>query len=153
MKPGEDAPTDTERDRRYEAEFRAIRASIEEVKGSIATAFAASEKAVSAALAAADRAVAAAMAAQEKAVTKAEVASDKRFEGVNEFRAQLADQQRTFMPRAEVDVLLGALGEKVSKLEGLVADQASRQIGKVAGYGWVVGLIMFALAVYGFFRR
>jgi len=37
------------------------------------------------------------------AVTKAEVATEKRFEGVNEFRNTLADQQRTFMPRTETE--------------------------------------------------
>src|SRR5678815_6113575 len=41
----------------------------------------------------AEKAVMAALAAQERAVNKAEAASEKRFEGVNEFRNTLADQQ------------------------------------------------------------
>jgi len=39
--------------------------------------------------------------AMELAVNKAEAATEKRFESVNEFRAQLGDQSRTFMPRIE----------------------------------------------------
>jgi hypothetical protein len=39
----------------------------------------------------------------ELAVLKAEQATEKRFESVNEFRAQLADQGRTFVPRNEYE--------------------------------------------------
>ena len=37
----------------------------------------------------------------DKAITKADAANEKRFEGVNEFRNTLQDQQRTFMTRTE----------------------------------------------------
>jgi hypothetical protein len=83
-------------DRRYEARFLASEIAV-------STSFSAQEKAISAALAAASA-----------AVNKAEVASEKRFESVNEFRAQLGDQQRTFMPRAEVEVIVRALNEALS---------------------------------------
>ena len=42
-----------------------------------------------------------ALAAADKAVTKAEIATEKRFEGVNEFRATLADQATRLIPREE----------------------------------------------------
>lgn len=42
-----------------------------------------------------------ALAAADKAVTKAEIATEKRFEGVNEFRATLADQAARLLPREE----------------------------------------------------
>lgn len=58
-------------------------------------------KAIEAARLAAEKAVEAALSAAEQAVAKAEIASDKRFESVNEFRAQLGDQARTFMGRDE----------------------------------------------------
>lgn len=48
-------------------------------------------------------AAAAALLSQKEAVTKAEVASEKRFESVNEFRAQLADQAGTFVSRLEAE--------------------------------------------------
>jgi hypothetical protein len=44
-----------------------------------------------------------------KAIEKAEAATDKRFEGVNEFRAQLSDQAARFVTREE----LGALENKM----------------------------------------
>ena len=45
-----------------------------------------------------------AMNASEKAILKAETATERRFESVNEFRSQLADQQITFVRKPEVDL-------------------------------------------------
>lgn len=39
--------------------------------------------------------------AMERAVTTADTANEKRLDSVNEFRATLADQQKTFITRAE----------------------------------------------------
>lgn len=44
-----------------------------------------------------------ALAAADKATTKAEVTANERFAGVNEFRAQLSDQARNFLTKAEFD--------------------------------------------------
>jgi len=52
----------------------------------------------------------------QKALTTALVATDKRFDTVNEFRAQLADLIRTFMPRTEADARLQALDERLSAI-------------------------------------
>lgn len=73
--------------------------------------------------AAAKEAVNAALAAADKALQKAETASEKRFEGVNEFRATLADQASTLMPRAEYNAQHIALIEKV--------DDAVRRISRI----------------------
>jgi hypothetical protein len=51
----------------------------------------------------------AAFAGAEKAIAKAETATERRFEGVNEFRAQLSDQAARFVTRDE----LGALENKM----------------------------------------
>ena len=100
------------------------------------TAFVVAEKAVQAALAAADR-----------AVSKAELAADKRFESVNEFRKTLDDQQRTLMPRPEVNVMFGGLTDKIGALkeqmEGLLAERA----GLRGGWGYAVGVVGFILAL------
>lgn len=40
-----------------------------------------------------------------EATRKAETATESRFEGVNEFRAQLSDQTKTFVPRSEFEQL------------------------------------------------
>lgn len=87
---------------RYETQTKAVDA-----------AFLAQQTAMQTALTTAERAVQTALLAAEKAVGKAELASDKRFESVNEFRAQLADQAATFMPRAENETRFALISEKV----------------------------------------
>ena len=88
-----------------------------------------------------EKAVAAALSAADRAVLKAEAAAEKRFEGVNEFRQTLADQQRTLMPRAEVEVLRATsekdVGELKKRLDTLTAERA----GVKGGWGYAVGLI------------
>ena len=44
---------------------------------------------------------------------KAQASTEKRFESVNEFRAQLNDQAATFLPRSEYQVQHGAIVDKV----------------------------------------
>lgn len=104
-------------DRRYEERYLASQTALQAALLAQKEAFSinqiAAEKAVNTALAAAEKAVSAALAAADRAVAKAEMAADKRFEQVNEFRATLADQQRTLMPRAEVEVLMRAITEKI----------------------------------------
>jgi hypothetical protein len=73
--------------------------------------------------------VALALAAADKAVAKAETATEKRFEGVNEFRAQLTDQARTFMPRTESDAAQLRMAERVQEL----TDRINRSEGHGAG--------------------
>ena len=101
-----------------------------------------------------------AMEAADRAVTKAETAAEKRFEGVNEFRAQLADQQRTLMPRQEAEIRFAALADKIAILVNANTAQQARGIGSKEGWGWAVGvaaavLLMLALvsAVIGFVMR
>lgn len=61
--------------------------------------------------------------AQGEAIAKAEAATEKRFEAVNAFRAQLANQTGSFLPRevaetqfAELRRAVSELTEKVGKL-------------------------------------
>jgi hypothetical protein len=58
-----------------------------------------------------------ALAAADKAVTKAEIATEKRFEGVNEFRATLADQAARLMPREEASSKFSNIEKDISALE------------------------------------
>jgi hypothetical protein len=74
-------------------------------------------KALDAAFKAAEQAVQTALVSAEKAVGKAETAADKRFESVNEFRQQLADQTATFPTRIEVS----------TRMDGISADLARAQ--------------------------
>ena len=57
-----------------------------------------------------------ALAHQDKAVLKQEQAMEKRFDAVNEFRAQLYDQAANFLPRNEYDRSLGGLAKRVDEL-------------------------------------
>jgi hypothetical protein len=120
--------------------------------------FQAQTKALDAALAAAKEAVQTAMVAAEKATTKAESAAEKRFEAVNEFRAQLADQAATFIPRVESEARVSAIVELFdSKYTALIdrmdvltqANAASqgRSAGLGAGWNYLVGLIGLIVAV------
>ena len=105
--------------------------------------------------------VALAMTSAKEAVTKAEVASDKRFEGVNEFRLTLSDQQRTLMPRQEAEVSFKGLAEKhdamnraltdkLVKLENELIESRGGKSGIREGWGYavgVIGLILLLLSV------
>ncbi len=55
----------------------------------------------------------AALMSADKAILKSEVSIEKRFDGFNATRQQLADQASSFMPRKEADVRMDALTEKI----------------------------------------
>lgn len=76
-----------------------------------------------------DKAMSAALAAAQAAVTKAEVANEKRFESVNEFRAQLADQTRDLLTRREYEANHAALMRRMEVVEKI----AARDSGMAAG--------------------
>lgn len=69
----------------------------------------------------ADKAINAALVSAEKAVTKAETASEKRFEGVNEFRGVLQDQQRDLLRRSEYNGAHEALVERINAVVERIA--------------------------------
>jgi hypothetical protein len=101
--------------------------------------------AVTAALAAQKEAVAAALTAADRAVAKAETAAERRFEGVNEFRGQLADQALSFMSRAEALLQISANAEKIDALSARV----DRSEGRGAGVGVVVAWVMAGAVALG----
>ncbi len=106
--------------------------------------YATQTKALDAAFAAADKAVQTALLSAEKAVAKAETAAERRFEAVNEFRGQLADQATTFMPRNEADVRLGAMDEKVDRNAKDIASLQGRALA-LAGIGALIGGALVAV--------
>ena len=120
-------------DQRFEAmheSFAALRTMLDEryqtqTKATDA-AFAAQQKAMETAFTAAAQAVQVALLSAEKAVTKAEVAAEKRFEAVNEFRGQLADQATTFMPRTEADAIQDRNNERITDLQNLTSRLVTR---------------------------
>jgi len=89
-------------------------------------AFLAQQTAMQTALTAAERAVATALLSAEKAVSKAEAAAEKRFESVNEFRGQLADQAGTFMSRTESHSIHQLLEARITAISDMVGTEGQR---------------------------
>lgn len=89
--------------------------------------------------------------ASEKAIQKAEVASEKRFDSVNEFRAQLADQGQTFMPREVADAINNEQSKRIEALELRIASGRARDDGKqqdVTNLYTKLGVMIAASAVF-----
>lgn len=94
--------------------------------------------------------VALALAAADKAVTKAEVAAEKRFEGVNEFRAQQADLISTFLPRAEATQRMDTMEKDSDQLRvelGLIREGNANLSGRLAIVGAVITAIITFVVV------
>lgn len=64
--------------------------------------------------------VANALESSNRAIQKADLATEKRFEGVNEFRAALTDQNREFVRQVEYDTGHANLTDKVDVLSASV---------------------------------
>lgn len=93
-------------------------------------------------------AINAALLAAEKAVVKAEAAAEKRFEGTNEFRAQLDDQAKTFASNEKVDLLV----DRINRMETAQSMQAGRSSGASATAAYVISGIMMLIAIFSFLR-
>lgn len=86
-----------------------------------------------------------ASAAQKEAVAKAEQATEKRFDAVNEFRAQLADQASRFMPRMEAEAWSRNNAEKIDLLQSRM-DRLEGRSGGMA-QSWAVLVAVFGMAI------
>lgn len=145
-------------DERYSTQTKAVDA-----------AFLAQQTAMQTALTAAERAVATALLSAEKAVAKAEVAADKRFEAVNEFRAQLNDQATTFLTRKEAEAQMSGVqalatqgiernSERIREISAIVqsavgSSNGSRQnnimlISVVGAFGLFLSIAISAVALF-----
>jgi Skp family chaperone for outer membrane proteins len=89
--------------------------------------------------------------AAKAVVTKSEIATEKRFDAVNEFRAQMADQAGLFISRREVEALVNSNSEKISS----ITDRLNRNEGRGMGIsqlgGWIfggVGLVVGLIAIF-----
>jgi predicted nucleotide-binding protein (sugar kinase/HSP70/actin superfamily) len=107
------------------------------------------------------QATSAALASADRANTKAETATEKRFDSVNEFRATLQDQQRTFIPRMEMEITLKGITEKLDasikttneKIDALnltTITKQSKDVGIREGWGQiaiVAGVVSVIVAI------
>jgi hypothetical protein len=123
------------------------RERFESSQSAVNAAFIAQQTAMQTALTAQKLAIDTALAAADRAVTKAEVAAEKRFESVNEFRASLADQQRTLMPRSESELLIKTLTDKIDANTRALSATASQKAGANGLWGYIVGALGVVLAI------
>lgn len=96
-----------------------------------------------------DRRYAERFAAQQEALRTALDATERRFEGVNEFRATLSDQAQTFATRAQVDALreiVGALSARVDRAEG-------GRAGISTGWAVLIGVVSVGALIVGLLTR
>lgn len=161
-----------EGDRRYQQRFVAQEKAVEDALLTVANMrkeadiryeqrFIAQEKAVVIALATVDKEfhehlaqvreeTRAALSAAEKAIGKAEASTEKRFESVNEFRAQLNDQVNTFIPRKEAEGSVGAVVERLSAFEGRSSEALARVHTRLdLGDGSKQGATDLRVAIFG----
>lgn len=92
-----------------------------------------------------EKAVTAAITAADRAVSKAETASEKRFEAVNEFRAQQRDLIETF---ARQDALNGA-EQKIERTISRLDTLEGRTAGISAGWVYLIGLVSLGASLVG----
>lgn len=122
--------------------------------------FSASQKALELGLAGTKSEISVALAASKEAVLKAENATEKRFESVNEFRGTLDNQQRTLIPRSEVDALMRGVDTRISqltkdldKMEQDIRSNTSERMGIKGGWGYAVGVLGFVLLIVSIAAR
>ncbi len=126
-------------DRRYQERFVSVANQQAEKDVRDQQRFDAQQLALRDALLAQEKAVSAALLAAQEAVSKAEFAAEKRFDAVNEFRAQLADQAATLMPRAEMTVVVETQNEKIASLEKRANEATGHASGSNDFWAYLVG--------------
>lgn len=87
--------------------------------------------------------------AQQVALRDALAANERRLDGMNEFRAQLADQTATLMPRREAQAIFDAQTARIGVLEDLVHAEASRRHGVSDGAKLIASVVAFVSVVLG----
>ena len=83
-----------------------------------------------------------ALASADKASLKADSATEKRFEGVNEFRATLSDQAARLIPRAEVEQIIKGVNDKVDDLRGTRRSGFAQVGSLIVGVAVVVAVLV-----------
>lgn len=123
--------------------------TVDTLKEFIEQRFVDQERFNSAAVAALEKSIQVALTAAQQAVNKAEAATEKRFDSVNEFRATLADQTGTLMPRAEAEIRLKTLTDRLDAISGIVTSTAGRSVGLNTGWGYLVAAVLMVSAIVG----
>lgn len=123
-------------DIRQDAANREFHEHLEQVRHENALAFTNSEKAITAAFE-----------ASNNAINKAESATEKRFESVNEFRAQLTTQAGQFVGKDEYNATQQRFDEKVGELQRRTDKQEGKGAGYTSLYGWAIAGLGILISV------
>lgn len=107
------------------------------------------KEAIEAALIAAKEALIAAMAASEKAIAKQEGAIKDRFESVNEFRGQLNDQAKLFIPKSEADLRFSGVDKKIEEIGSWRRSVEAALTAAQSKSGVIYAIIAMAIAAGG----
>lgn len=83
------------------------------------------------------------------ASAKFETATDHRFEGVNEFRAVLGEQQATYVTRNEIDSKFEAQGKRVQDNTDRLNQSEGKGSGLNAFWGYLIGAIGLVSIIFG----
>lgn len=89
----------------------------------------------------------------QEAVNKAEMSTEKRFEGVNEFRLQLADQQRTFVSKAEYEASHASLINQVNEIKAKLDQYENLKVGGNNTIAYLMAGISFIIAIIALSRN
>ena len=91
----------------------------------------------------------------DQAVSKAEQATERRFESVNEFRQQLGDQSRSFMPRQEnennnksINDRIDLVTKKVDKLDNMKQGGNVVWVYIVASISIITGIVSVFISIF-----
>jgi len=121
--------TDRRYQERFEAQATAMTAAFTASEEAIKAALDSKEKSVEAAFIASEKAIAAAFESAEKAISKAEVSIEKRADATYVSLNELTRSLGNLMPRAEADVRIGNIEERVTSL----SSRQDRQEGQSKG--------------------
>jgi len=94
-----------------------------------------------------------ALASADKATLKAESAVERRLEGLNELRGMALDQTRTFIPRAETEIINKSFSERLKRVEDNLIINTSRGGGITQGIGYIIAIVSFIITIIVFFLK
>ena len=107
----------------------------------------------------------------QAAITKAETAAEKRFESVNEFRGQMADQATHFITRNESELkdkgqrdisdslrkdlttIKDDFQKDIVSLRTTDSDRSGSSRGMRDMYGWVFGIAVLAISIVSLYIK
>lgn len=147
-------------ERRLTDQDKAADAALIATQKATEAALIAAQKATESALVSTQKATESALLASKEAVVKAETATDKRFDSVNEFRAQLADQTATFIARPEYSAGHKSLEDKVTTLtdrvnihdgitkgSGISKEEMYKAVGiSMTVLGFILTIVLFVIS-------